>query len=126
MIAEKYYKIIQYGRIVVANLHKETKKAFSDVIADLYNIKQEHTNKPQPMIAEKYYKIIQANKEKLNAAIVYDRDFQYQYFGFKTLERSYLLKINGKTVERPQQMLMRVPLVFMAKILTKPSRPTTF
>merc|ERR1719469_752513 len=108
MIAEKYYKIIQYGRIVVANLHKETKKAFSDVIADLYNIKQEHTNKPQPMIAEKYYKIIQANKEKLNAAIVYDRDFQYQYFGFKTMERSYLLKINGKTVERPQQMLMRV------------------
>jgi len=96
------------ARIVVANLHKETKKAFSDVIEDLYNMKQEHTNKPQPMIAEKYYKIIQANKEKLNAAIVYDRDFQYQYFGFKTLERSYLLKVNGKTVERPQQMLMRV------------------
>merc|ERR1719509_556069 len=71
-------------------------------------MKQEHTNKPQPMIAEKYYKIIQANKEKLDAAIVYDRDFQYQYFGFKTLERSYLLRINGKTVERPQQMLMRV------------------
>merc|ERR1719419_193318 len=60
------------------------------------------------MISEKHYKIIQDNKDRLDSAIVYDRDFEYQYFGFKTLERSYLLKINGKVVERPQQMLMRV------------------
>merc|ERR1719163_1317040 len=60
------------------------------------------------MISEKHFKIIQDNKERLDSAIVYDRDFEYQYFGFKTLERSYLLKINGKVVERPQQMLMRV------------------
>jgi len=96
------------ARIAVSNLHKETKKKFSDVITDLFNMKQEATGKPIPMISEHYYKIIQANKERLDAAIVFDRDFQYQYFGFKTLERSYLLKIKGKVVERPQQMLMRV------------------
>merc|ERR1719242_1221832 len=71
-------------------------------------MKHEQTGVPIPMISEKYYRIIKDNAEKLDAAIVYDRDFQYQYFGFKTLERSYLLKINGKPVERPQQMLMRV------------------
>merc|ERR1712038_1854288 len=96
------------ARIVVSNLHKETKKQFSEVISDLYNMKQEATGKPIPMISETHYKIIQDNKDRLDAAIVYDRDFQYQYFGFKTLERSYLLKIDGKVVERPQQMLMRV------------------
>merc|ERR1719237_1572155 len=66
------------------------------------------TGKPIPMIDEKYYNIVMDNKDKLDAAVLYDRDFQYQYFGFKTLERSYLLKIQGKVVERPQQMLMRV------------------
>ena len=86
----------------MSNLHKETKKQFSEVIADLFNMKHEQTGVPIPMISEKYYRIITDNAEKLDAAIVYDRDFQYQYFGFKTLERSYLLKINGKTVERPQ------------------------
>ena len=60
------------------------------------------------MISEKHYQIIMANADRLNSAIVYDRDFSYQYFGFKTLERSYLLKIDGKVVERPQHMLMRV------------------
>merc|ERR1719237_1018328 len=66
------------------------------------------TGKPIPMIDEKYYNIVMDNKDKLDAAVLYDRDFQYQYFGFKTLERSYLLKKDGKVVERPQQMLMRV------------------
>jgi len=96
------------ARIAVSNLHKETKKRFSDVVTDLYEMKHEANGKPTPMISDEHYKIIQDNKDKLDAAIVYDRDFQYQYFGFKTLERSYLLKINGKVVERPQQMLMRV------------------
>merc|ERR1719266_988748 len=96
------------ARIVVSNLHKETKKQFSEVIADLFNMKHEQTGVPIPMISEKYYRIITDNAERLDSAIVYDRDFEYQYFGFKTLERSYLLKINGKVVERPQQMLMRV------------------
>merc|ERR1719373_960575 len=66
------------------------------------------TGKAVPMIDEKYYNIVQKHKDKLDAAVLYDRDFQYQYFGFKTLERSYLLKKDGKVVERPQQMLMRV------------------
>lgn len=61
-----------------------------------------------PMIADKYHKIIMENADLLNSAIIYDRDFSYNYFGFKTLERSYLLKINGKIAERPQHMLMRV------------------
>ena len=60
------------------------------------------------MISEDHYKIVMKHKDKLDAAVIYDRDFQYQYFGFKIFERSYLLKKDGKVVERPQQMLMRV------------------
>jgi ribonucleoside-diphosphate reductase subunit M1 len=96
------------ARIAVSNLHKETKKKFSDVIEDLYTIKHATTGKTLPMISDYHRKVIQENKDRLDAAIIYERDFQYQYFGFKTLERSYLLKINKKVVERPQQMLMRV------------------
>ena len=66
------------------------------------------THSPAPLIAEDVHAIIQENKATLDSAIVYDRDFSYDYFGFKTLERAYLLKMNGKIVERPQQMIMRV------------------
>ena len=96
------------ARIVVSNLHKETKKNFSDVIRDLYQMKNERTGIPTPMISERFYRVVDKHSERLNSAIIYDRDFHYNYFGFKTLERSYLLKINGKIVERPQHMLMRV------------------
>merc|ERR1719361_1266690 len=96
------------ARIAVSNLHKETEKKFSEVISILFKMTHAMTGKSIPMIDEKYYKIVMDNKDKLDAAILYDRDFQYQYFGFKTLERSYLLKKDGKVVERPQQMLMRV------------------
>jgi len=95
------------ARIAVSNLHKETKKKFSDVIEDLYSMTHKQTGKPIPMISDYHRKVVQEYKDRLDAAIVYERDFQYQYFGFKTLERSYLLKIDGKVVERPQQMLMR-------------------
>ncbi|KAK4887807.1 hypothetical protein RN001_004078 [Aquatica leii] len=95
------------ARIAVSNLHKETKKQFSDVISDLYNMINEKTNAPTPMISKECYEIIMRNADKLNSVIIYDRDFSYNYFGFKTLERSYLLKINNKIVERPQHMLMR-------------------
>ena len=95
-----------YFRIVISNLHKETKKNFSDVITDLY--KMTRYGRPTPMISEQHYKIIMENADRLNSAIVFNRDFNYQYFGFKTLERSYLLKIDGRVVERPQHMLMRV------------------
>ncbi|UYV79319.1 RRM1 [Cordylochernes scorpioides] len=96
------------ARIAISNLHKETKKIFSDVIEDLYRKVNSATKEWTPMISEKLYNIVQNNKEKLNSAIIYDRDFNYKYFGFKTLERSYLLKSDGKTIERPQHMLMRV------------------
>jgi len=96
------------ARIAVSNLHKETKKTFSDVIDDLYKMVNKHTGKNTPMISDYHHGIIMKNADRLNSAIIYDRDFNYNYFGFKTLERSYLLKIDGKPVERPQHMLMRV------------------
>jgi len=96
------------ARIAISNLHKETKKKFSETISDLYNYVNPEINKHCPMVSKETYDIVQANQEKLDGAVIYSRDFEYHYFGFKTLERSYLLKINGKPVERPQQMLMRV------------------
>ncbi|CAG8705271.1 12896_t:CDS:2, partial [Racocetra fulgida] len=96
------------ARIAISNLHKETKKAFSTVIDDLYNYVNPKTSKRASMISETTYNIVMKNSEKLNSAIIYDRDYNYNYFGFKTLERSYLLRINGRVAERPQHMLMRV------------------
>ncbi|XP_059179280.1 ribonucleoside-diphosphate reductase large subunit-like [Physella acuta] len=96
------------ARIAVSNLHKESKKLFSDAMADLYNWINPKTGKHSPMISEEVHNIIKNNADRLNSAIIYDRDYSYNYFGFKTLERSYLLRINGKVAERPQQMLMRV------------------
>jgi len=96
------------ARISVSNLHKNTKKTFSEVMTDLYEYVNPRTGKKGPMIADDVYKIIQDNAAKLDSTIIYNRDFGYDYFGFKTLERSYLLKINGQIAERPQHMLMRV------------------
>ena len=96
------------ARIAVSNLHKQTKKQFSSVIDDLFHYINPKNNKAAPMISEKTYETVMKHAEELNSAIVYDRDFNYQYFGFKTLERSYLLRLNGKVAERPQQMIMRV------------------
>ncbi|PIK54296.1 putative ribonucleoside-diphosphate reductase large subunit [Apostichopus japonicus] len=96
------------ARIAVSNLHKETKKTFSVVMEDLFTYVNPRNNKPSPMLSKETFDIIKANADRLNSAIIYDRDYSYNFFGFKTLERSYLLKINGKTAERPQHMLMRV------------------
>lgn len=96
------------ARIAVSNLHKETKKSFSEVMEDLFKYIDPKSRKHSPMISDDIHKIIQDNAERLNSAIIYDRDYGYNYFGFKTLERSYLLKMNGKVAERPQHMLMRV------------------
>jgi len=98
------------ARIAVSNLHKNTKKSFSETMTDLYVYVNPRTDKKAPMIADDVYEIIMANAEKLDSTIIYNRDFGYDYFGFKTLERSYLLKINGIIVERPQHMLMRVSI----------------
>jgi ribonucleoside-diphosphate reductase subunit M1 len=96
------------ARIAVSNLHKQTKKQWSAVVADLYNYINPKNHTHQPMVSKQLYDIVQKHADELNSAIVYDRDFNYQFFGFKTLERSYLLRINGKVAERPQHMLMRV------------------
>uniref|UniRef100_A0A915CSR1 Ribonucleoside-diphosphate reductase n=1 Tax=Ditylenchus dipsaci TaxID=166011 RepID=A0A915CSR1_9BILA len=96
------------ARIAVSNLHKQTTRAFSEVIASLYEYVHPVNKRKMPMVSEETYTLVMKHADRLNSSIIYDRDFDYTYFGFKTLERSYLLKINGKVVERPQQMLMRV------------------
>ncbi len=96
------------ARISVSNLHKNTRKSFSEVMTDLYNYVNPRTGKKAPLLSDDVYKVIVDNAEKLDSTIIYNRDFGYDYFGFKTLERSYLLKLNGKIAERPQHMLMRV------------------
>lgn len=96
------------ARIAVSNLHKNTKKSFSETMTDMYNYINPRTGTAAPLLADDVFEIIQKNAQALDSVIIYNRDFNYDYFGFKTLERSYLLKINGKIVERPQHMLMRV------------------
>ncbi|AIX98768.1 ribonucleotide reductase large subunit [Vaccinia virus] len=96
------------ARIAVSNLHKETKKLFSEVMEDLFNYVNPKNGKHSPIISSITMDIVNKYKDKLNSVIIYERDFSYNYFGFKTLEKSYLLKINNKIVERPQHMLMRV------------------
>ena len=98
------------ARIAVSNLHKKTKQSFSDTMSDLYKYTNPVTNQKAPMLADDVYQIIQDNKEVLDSTIIYDRDFSYDYFGFKTLERSYLLRTDGQIAERPQHMLMRVSI----------------
>ena len=96
------------SRIAVSNLHKTTHKSFTEVMRNLHTYTDPVTGAPAALIADDVMEIIEANAEALDSAIIYDRDFSYDYFGFKTLERSYLLKLEGQVAERPQQMLMRV------------------
>ncbi|CAK9201841.1 unnamed protein product [Sphagnum jensenii] len=96
------------ARIAVSNLHKNTKKSFSETVKDMYFHVNGESNLKAPLIADDVYDVIMKNAARLDSEIIYDRDFDYDYFGFKTLERSYLLKVNGRVVERPQHMLMRV------------------
>ncbi|MEP0133165.1 MAG: ribonucleoside-diphosphate reductase subunit alpha [Eudoraea sp.] len=96
------------ARISVSNLHKNTKKSFYETMKDLYEYVNPRTGKEAPLLSDEVFKVISENADKLDSTIIYNRDFGYDYFGFKTLERSYLLKLNGKIAERPQHMLMRV------------------
>lgn len=96
------------ARIAVSNLHKNTKKNFSEVVVDLYNYVDPVTGEKAPLIADDVYDIIMKNADELDSAIIHSRDYHYDFFGFKTLERAYLLKTNGGIAERPQHMLMRV------------------
>jgi ribonucleoside-diphosphate reductase alpha chain len=96
------------SRIAVSNLHKATKKSFTETMEDLHDYVDPVTGENASLIADDVWEIIQKNAELLDSSIIYDRDFNYDFFGFKTLERSYLLKIKGEIAERPQHMLMRV------------------
>ncbi len=96
------------ARISVSNLHKNTKKSFSETMKDLYEYVNPRNGKKSPLLSDEVFKVISENSERLDSTIIYNRDFGYDYFGFKTLERSYLLKLNGNIAERPQHMLMRV------------------
>jgi ribonucleoside-diphosphate reductase alpha chain len=96
------------SRIAISNLQKNTSKSFAKTIHDLYYYIDPKTGLKAALISDEVFEIVQRNAEALDAVIIYDRDFGYDYFGFKTLERSYLLKMKGKVVERPQHMLMRV------------------
>ncbi|KFF04954.1 ribonucleoside-diphosphate reductase subunit alpha [Flavobacterium reichenbachii] len=96
------------ARVAISNLHSNTKKSFSETMKDMYNYVNPRNGQEAPLLSDEVFNVIQENSEFLDSHIIYTRDFNYDYFGFKTLERSYLLKINGKIVERPQHMLMRV------------------
>ncbi len=98
------------ARISVSNLHKNTKKSFYETMKDLHEYVNPRTGKKAPLLSDEVFKVISENAEILDSTIIYNRDFGYDYFGFKTLERSYLLKLNGKIAERPQHMLMRVSI----------------
>ena len=98
------------ARIAISNLHKNTEKSFSDTMRLLFEYIDPKTGESAGLISEKHLKIIEDNREKIDSAIIYDRDYSFDYFGFKTLERSYLLRANGKVVERPQHLLMRAAI----------------
>lgn len=98
------------GRIAVANLHRSTSDSFMETIDKLYNFKDEFSGEKQPLVSEDFYQYAREHKDRILEEIAYSRDFEFDYFGFKTLEKSYLLKVNGKIVERPQHLFMRVAL----------------
>ena len=89
------------ARISVSNLHKSTCHVFSDLTEAFWQYRHPKTGEQAPLVSKEYYETVMKHKETLNAAIQHDRDFEYDYFGFKTLERAYLLKVHGKIVERP-------------------------
>lgn len=96
------------ARIAISNLHKTTSKSFSNTMKRLYTYIDPKTGKNASLLSKEAYGVIKNNAALLDSTIIYDRDFSYDYFGFRTLERSYLIKLDGKPVERPQHMLMRV------------------
>src|SRR4030095_6679150 len=98
------------SRIAVSNLHKNTVKSFSATMRRLHGYCHPATGKKMPMIADDVMQIVNENADLLDSTIIYDRDYGFDYFGFRTLEKSYLLRINGKVAERPQHMYMRVAL----------------
>ena len=97
------------ARVAVTALHKKTRASFMEVVEMLHSYKG-HNGENASLIADDVYQIVLKHKERLDSSIDYKRDLDYDYFGYKTLERAYLLKVHGKIAERPQQMIMRVAL----------------
>lgn len=110
------------ARIAINNLHKSTKDNFSETIAELYNYVCDKTGKHAPLITKELYDVVRENADLLDSCVDDSLDYEFDYFGYKTLERSYLIKIQGKIVERPQQMLMRVSLGIHGKDLDSAKR----
>jgi ribonucleoside-diphosphate reductase alpha chain len=98
------------ARLAITALHKETKKSFSETMMDLFNYIDPKTGRKSPIISESFYKIVLKHSDELDSTIIHARDHNFDYFGFKTLEKSYLLKIDGKVAERPQYMYMRTAI----------------
>ena len=107
------------ARLAITNLHKETKKSFSETVTDLYKYIDPKTGKHSPIVSESFYNIVKRHADEIDSAIVHSRDHNFDYFGFKTLEKSYLLKLDGKVAERPQYMYMRTALQVWGENLEK-------
>jgi ribonucleoside-diphosphate reductase alpha chain len=107
------------ARLAITNLHKETKKSFSETVRDLYKYIDPKTGKHSPILSQSFYNIVKKHSDELDSAIVHSRDHNFDYFGFKTLEKSYLLKLDGKVAERPQYMYMRTALQIWGENLEK-------
>ncbi len=107
------------ARIAISNLHKTTSKSFSNTMKRLYTYVDPKTGENAPLVSKETYGIVKKNAAMLDSTIIYDRDFSYDYFGYKTLERSYLMKVDGKIVERPQHMLMRVAVGIHGEAMDK-------
>lgn len=107
------------ARLAVTSLHKETKKSFSETVADLYNYNDPKSGQHMPIVSESFYNLVMKYSDDLDSAIVHSRDQNFDYFGYKTLEKSYLLKINGKVAERPQYMYMRTAIQIWGENIEK-------
>lgn len=107
------------ARLAITNLHKETKKSFSETVEDLYKYVNPKTGKHSPILSESFYNIVKKYSDELDSVIVHSRDHNFDYFGFKTLEKSYLLKIDGRVAERPQYMYMRTALQIWGENIAK-------
>lgn len=107
------------ARLAITNLHKETKKSFFETVKDLYKYVDPKTGKHSPIVSENFFNIVKKNADEIDSAIVHSRDHNFDYFGFKTLEKSYLLKLDGKVAERPQYMYMRTAIQVWGENLEK-------
>jgi ribonucleotide reductase alpha subunit len=107
------------ARLAITALHKETKKSFSETVSDLFKYVNPTTGEKSPIVSESFHNIVMKYADELDSAIVHSRDHNFDYFGFKTLEKSYLLKINGRVAERPQYMYMRTAIQVWGESIEK-------